>query len=167
MHWNGSRDCTGFVVCEVIAMALVMAPEKVVIMEQGWRLSWAHWLDPIFSGPMVYAICYCPMSRLADLEALKVAGEPLVYVWGRGFLGMCRRGCTLEGKSRNWENQLRPFSPNPFPRLKDPVGERAGQAVCENGGGWGLCGLGTGRAVSKPHLYQHAWAVRGPQGGPG
>lgn len=28
---------------------------------------------------MVYAICYCPLSRLADLEALKVAGEP----WGR------------------------------------------------------------------------------------
>ncbi|XP_051693832.1 ribonuclease H2 subunit A [Oryctolagus cuniculus] len=24
-------------------------------------------------GPMVYAICYCPLSRLADLEALKVA----------------------------------------------------------------------------------------------
>ncbi|XP_076977799.1 ribonuclease H2 subunit A isoform X3 [Tamandua tetradactyla] len=24
-------------------------------------------------GPMVYAICYCPVSRLADLEALKVA----------------------------------------------------------------------------------------------
>ncbi|XP_036278747.1 ribonuclease H2 subunit A [Pipistrellus kuhlii] len=24
-------------------------------------------------GPMVYAICYCPKSRLADLEALKVA----------------------------------------------------------------------------------------------
>ncbi|KAM9244194.1 ribonuclease H2 subunit A isoform 1-T1 [Dugong dugon] len=25
------------------------------------------------NGPMVYAICYCPLSRLADLEALKVA----------------------------------------------------------------------------------------------
>lgn len=24
-------------------------------------------------GPMVYAICYCPLSRLEDLEALKVA----------------------------------------------------------------------------------------------
>lgn len=24
-------------------------------------------------GPMVYAICYCPLSRLSDLEALKVA----------------------------------------------------------------------------------------------
>lgn len=24
-------------------------------------------------GPMVYAICYCPLSRLADLESLKVA----------------------------------------------------------------------------------------------
>uniref|UniRef100_A0A8C9UNQ6 Ribonuclease n=1 Tax=Spermophilus dauricus TaxID=99837 RepID=A0A8C9UNQ6_SPEDA len=24
-------------------------------------------------GPMVYAICYCPLSRLADLEAMKVA----------------------------------------------------------------------------------------------
>ncbi|XP_064237854.1 ribonuclease H2 subunit A isoform X3 [Aotus nancymaae] len=24
-------------------------------------------------GPMVYAICYCPLSRLADLEALQVA----------------------------------------------------------------------------------------------
>ncbi|XP_040592671.1 ribonuclease H2 subunit A [Mesocricetus auratus] len=24
-------------------------------------------------GPMVYAVCYCPLSRLADLEALKVA----------------------------------------------------------------------------------------------
>lgn len=30
---------------------------------------------PIPPGPMVYAICYCPVSRLADLEALKVAGE--------------------------------------------------------------------------------------------
>lgn len=27
---------------------------------------------------MVYAICYCPLSRLADLEALKVAGEPVL-----------------------------------------------------------------------------------------
>uniref|UniRef100_A0A8C0JWI8 Ribonuclease n=1 Tax=Canis lupus dingo TaxID=286419 RepID=A0A8C0JWI8_CANLU len=26
-------------------------------------------------GPMVYAICYCPLSRLGDLEALKVAGS--------------------------------------------------------------------------------------------
>lgn len=33
---------------------------------------------------MVYAICYCPLSRLADLEALKVAGEPELYVWGGG-----------------------------------------------------------------------------------
>ncbi|EHH59257.1 Ribonuclease H2 subunit A [Macaca fascicularis] len=32
-------------------------------------------------GPMVYAICYCPLSHLADLEALKVAGEPQVWVW--------------------------------------------------------------------------------------
>lgn len=72
-------------------------------------------------------------------------------------------GCRLEEESRNSENQPLPFSPNPPPRLKDPVGERAGQAVCENGGGRGLCGLGTGRAVSKPHLYQHAWAVRGPE----
>lgn len=33
---------------------------------------------------MVYAICYCPLSRLTDLEALKVAGELEVCVWGRG-----------------------------------------------------------------------------------
>ncbi|ELV14308.1 Ribonuclease H2 subunit A [Tupaia chinensis] len=31
-------------------------------------------------GPMVYAICYCPLSRLADLEALKVAGGVVVKV---------------------------------------------------------------------------------------
>ncbi|XP_060000923.1 ribonuclease H2 subunit A isoform X3 [Lagenorhynchus albirostris] len=29
-------------------------------------------------GPMVYAICYCPLSRLADLEALKVAATGLM-----------------------------------------------------------------------------------------
>ena len=83
---------------------------------------------------------------------------------GRAFLCMGTGGCRLEEESRNWGNQPLPFSPNPPPRLKDPVGERAGQALCENGGGRGLCGLGTGRAVSKPHLYQHAWAVRGPKG---
>ena len=112
---------------------------------------------------MVYAICYCPLSRLEDLEALKVAGEH----WGasrEGFLGIGTGGCRLEGESRNWGNQPLPLSPNPPPRLKDPVGERAGQAFCENEGGRGLCGLGTGRAVSKPHLYPHAWAVRGPGG---
>lgn len=36
--------------------------------------------SPLPPGPMVYAICYCPLSRLTDLEALKVAGEPDVYV---------------------------------------------------------------------------------------
>lgn len=33
---------------------------------------------------MVYAICYCPLSRLADLEALKVAGES----WGTSREGV-------------------------------------------------------------------------------
>lgn len=35
---------------------------------------------------MVYAICYCPLSRLTDLEGLKVAGEPVlnVCIWGSG-----------------------------------------------------------------------------------
>lgn len=60
-------------------------------------------------------------------------------------------GCRLEGESRNWGNQPLPFSPNPPPRLKDPVGERAGQALCENGGGRGLCGLGTVlKSIKKP-----------------
>lgn len=85
---------------------------------------------------------------------------------GRWFLGVCRSGCKLEGEN-SWENQSHPFSPNPPPRLKDPIGERAGQALCENGEGQGLCGLGIGRAVSKPHLYEHAWAVRGLWEGPG
>lgn len=123
-------------------------------------------MDTASPGPMVYAICYCPLSRLADLEALKVAGEPEVGVWGwRSWAcgGRVRTG----GESRKWGNQSLPFSPNPPPRLKDPIGERAGQALSENGGGRGLCGLGIGRAVSKPHLYQHAWAVRGIREGPG
>lgn len=78
---------------------------------------------------------------------------------------MCRGGGKLEraGVGRTSHS----FSPNLSPRLKDSVGERAGQALCENGGGRRLCGLGTGRAFSEPHLYQHAWAVRDPRGGHG
>lgn len=59
-----------------------------------------------------------------------------------------------------------PASCSPFfnflRRLEDLDGERAGEALCENGGGRRLCGLGFGHSVSKPDLYQHAWAVRGP-----
>ena len=112
---------------------------------------------------MVYAICYCPLSRLEDLEALKVAGEH----WGASREGVPGHGhgwVQTGGGKQELGEPAPPLLSNPPPRLKDPVGERAGQALCENGGGRGLCGLGTGRAVSKPHLYQHAWAVRGPGG---
>lgn len=37
---------------------------------------------------MVYAICYCPLSRLEDLEALKVAGEH----WGASREGVPGHG---------------------------------------------------------------------------
>lgn len=30
---------------------------------------------PAPQGPMVYGICYCPVSRLEELQALKVAGN--------------------------------------------------------------------------------------------
>lgn len=40
---------------------------------------------------MVYAICYCPLSRLTDLEGLKVAGEPVLNVYIRGS-GVCAGG---------------------------------------------------------------------------
>lgn len=69
-------------------------------------------------------------------------------------------GCRLE-ESRNCGIQPLPFSPNPPPRLKDSVGERAGQGLLRK---WGRDGDFVGWALDvspKPHLYQHAWAVRG------
>lgn len=36
-------------------------------------------------GPMVYGICYCPLSRKDDMKALKVAGKPTIIHGGCGF----------------------------------------------------------------------------------
>lgn len=108
---------------------------------------------------MVYAICYCPLSRLADLEALKVAGELVLNVCTLG--SWVRAGGQVRYRG-NGKNHPLPFSSTFLLRLKDLDRERAGEALCENGGGRRLCGLGFGHPVSKPDLYQHAWAVRGP-----
>lgn len=164
---NGGPDCTGFGVGDGDSgggHSNGDGTEKSGDDETGMAAFTGSLVGPPLSpGPMVYAICYCPLSRLTDLEALKVAGELEVYVWERGSWKCAGAGANWrETESRSWKNQPLPFSNTP--RLKDPVGERAGQALCENGGGRGLCGLGTGRAVSEPHLYQHARAVRGPRG---
>uniref|UniRef100_A0A673U1B9 Ribonuclease n=1 Tax=Suricata suricatta TaxID=37032 RepID=A0A673U1B9_SURSU len=50
------------------------SPEYHYFGEQGEGDTWEQLrLQYQEKGPMVYAICYCPLSRLADLEALKVA----------------------------------------------------------------------------------------------
>lgn len=83
---------------------------------------------------------------------------------GEGVTGHVERRVPAEERQQEVVEPaaLSPFSPHQLLRLKDPVGERAGEALCKNGGGQELCGLGPGCAVSKPHLYQHAWTVRGP-----
>lgn len=53
---------------------------------------------------MVYAICYCPLSRLSDLEALKVAGKPGLNVYTRGS-GVCAGEQVRWRGIRNRKNQ--------------------------------------------------------------
>lgn len=44
-----------------------------------WNLS-LHLMSCI-SGPMVYGICFCPVSRKEDLKNMKVAGWFELFVW--------------------------------------------------------------------------------------
>lgn len=74
-------------------------------------------LSSSYQGPMVYAICYCPLSRLADLEALKVAGEPVQNVCTLGSW-VCAGGQErYRGESGIGKQPLVPFSFNFLPRL--------------------------------------------------
>lgn len=59
---------------------------------------------------MVYAICYCPLSRLTDLEALKVAGEPVLNVCTLGSWVCAGGQVRYREESRNQKEPLDPFS---------------------------------------------------------
>lgn len=111
---------------------------------------------------MVYAISYCPLSRLADLEALKVAGKPALNACTLGSWVCAEGQVSYRKESKKGKKPPAPLFFHFLLRLKDLDRERAGEALCENGRGRRLCGLGFGHPVSKPDLYQHAWAVRGP-----
>ncbi|KAL6091351.1 hypothetical protein STEG23_030272, partial [Scotinomys teguina] len=50
-----------------------ISPEYQYFGQEGEGDTWEVLRQQREKGPMVYAICYCPLSRLSDLEALKVA----------------------------------------------------------------------------------------------
>lgn len=70
----GVAPASGRGVIAVMAMALVMAPKKSG--DDGLEVAFTGSLDSLFRRP--HGLCYLllsSLSRLEDLEALKVAGE--------------------------------------------------------------------------------------------
>ena len=92
---------------------------------------------------MVYAICYCPLSRLADLEALKVAGEPLMYGWEGGSWACVGAGLNWgerAGIGRTSHSPPLPTLPSDSKTLSESERDRLFAKMEEDGDfvGWAL-----------------------------
>ncbi len=102
--------------------------------------NWSIHLTCCISGPMVYGICFCPVSRKEDLKNSKVAGWLQSNSWVK-----------IRWKSAAFSRML-------F-RLKDADGGREREPVSEAQWGQRFCRLGSSGPVTKHHFHQHAAEV--------
>lgn len=106
---------------------------------------WKNWsinLICCISGPMVYGICFCPVSRKEDMKNLKVAGWLQSKSWQEfRFCGNLQYFCHMF-------------------RLKDADGGREREPVSEAQQGKRFCRLGPSGPLTKHHFHQHAAEVR-------
>lgn len=104
--------------------------------------NWSINLICCISGPMVYGICFCPVSRKEDMKNLKVAGWLQSKSWQEfRFCGNLQYFCRMF-------------------RLKDADGGREREPVSEARWGQRFCRLGPSGPLTKHHFHQHAAEVR-------
>ncbi|MBZ3891246.1 Ribonuclease H2 subunit A [Sciurus carolinensis] len=73
MAWSQPALLLSPLMLLVLTTPVQLSPDYHYFGEKGEGDTWELLRQQHQKGPMVYAICYCPLSRLADLEAMKVA----------------------------------------------------------------------------------------------